>query len=145
MWPLWTNFREQWKFVRGLRQRRNKGRFKHLLNSNNLDHQSMSGPLCPLFHSWVDRKHSLSWYIERATEPDEWRKDLLRTSKIEKNKYHLEESLFKKTYEHDLSSYDYVNYDLTNSYLLTLSANYLHLAEARTSVPATGRLCWLWW
>lgn len=39
-------------------------------------------------------------------------------SKIEKNKYHLEESLFKKTYEDDPSSYDYVNYDLTTSYFV---------------------------
>ena len=39
-------------------------------------------------------------------------------SKIEKNKYHLEEFLFKKTYEHDPSSYDYVNYDLSTSYFV---------------------------
>ena len=39
-------------------------------------------------------------------------------SKIEKNKYHLEDFLFRKTYQYDPSSYDYVNYDLTTSYFV---------------------------
>jgi len=39
-------------------------------------------------------------------------------SKIEKNKHHLEDFLFKKTYQYDPSSYDYVDYDLTTSYFV---------------------------
>jgi transposase len=41
-------------------------------------------------------------------------------SKIEKNKVALENFLFKKTYEQDPQSYDYVNYDLSTSYFVGL-------------------------
>lgn len=47
-------------------------------------------------------------------------------SKIQKNKPAIEYFLFKKTYEQDPKSYDYVNYDLSSSYFVgfkcTLSA-----------------------
>jgi hypothetical protein len=39
-------------------------------------------------------------------------------SKIEKNKPIIENFLFKKTYEQDPRSYDYVNYDLSTSYFV---------------------------
>ena len=39
-------------------------------------------------------------------------------SKIEKNKASIENYLFKKTYEQDPRSYDYVNYDLSSSYFI---------------------------
>jgi transposase len=39
-------------------------------------------------------------------------------SKIEKNKLAIEYFLFKKTYEQDPQSYDYVNYDLSSSYFV---------------------------
>lgn len=39
-------------------------------------------------------------------------------SKIEKNKLAVEYFLFKKTYEQDPQSYDYVNYDLSSSYFV---------------------------
>jgi hypothetical protein len=39
-------------------------------------------------------------------------------SKIEKNKPSIENYLFKKTYEQDPQSYDYVNYDLSSSYFV---------------------------
>lgn len=39
-------------------------------------------------------------------------------SKIEKNKPAIEYFLFKKTYEQDPKSYDYVNYDLSSSYFV---------------------------
>ncbi|MBC8461596.1 MAG: IS1634 family transposase [Deltaproteobacteria bacterium] len=41
-------------------------------------------------------------------------------SKIEKNKLAIEYFLFKKTYEQDPKSYDYVNYDLSTSYFVGL-------------------------
>ncbi len=41
-------------------------------------------------------------------------------SKIEKNKLAIEHFLFKKTYEQDPKSYDYVNYDLSTSYFVGL-------------------------
>ena len=39
-------------------------------------------------------------------------------SKIEKNKPIIENLLFKKTYEQDPQSYDYINYDLSSSYFV---------------------------
>jgi len=41
-------------------------------------------------------------------------------SKIQKNKLAIEYFLFKKTYEQDPKSYDYVNYDLSTSYFVGL-------------------------
>lgn len=41
-------------------------------------------------------------------------------SKIEKNKAAIEYFLFKKTYQQDPKSYDYVNYDLSTSYFVGL-------------------------
>lgn len=41
-------------------------------------------------------------------------------SKIQKNKAAIEYFLFKKTYEQDPQSYDYVNYDLSSSYFVGL-------------------------
>jgi transposase len=41
-------------------------------------------------------------------------------SKIQQNQPAIENFLFKKTYEHDPQSYDYVNYDLSSSYFVGL-------------------------
>lgn len=41
-------------------------------------------------------------------------------SKIQQNQAAIENFLFKKTYEHDPQSYDYVNYDLSSSYFVGL-------------------------
>ena len=44
-------------------------------------------------------------------------------SKIQQNQPAIENFLFKKTYEHDPQSYDYVNYDLSSSYFFCLKCN----------------------
>ena len=56
-------------------------------------------------------------------------------SKIEKNKVALENYLFKKTYEQDPKSYDYVNYDLSSSYFVGLRCKLSAFGRSKDDKP----------
>lgn len=56
-------------------------------------------------------------------------------SKIEKNKVALENFLFKKTYEQDAQSYDYVNYDLSSSYFVGLRCKLSAFGRSKDGKP----------
>ena len=56
-------------------------------------------------------------------------------SKIEKNKVALENYLFKKTYEQDSKSYDYVNYDLSSSYFVGLRCKLSAFGRSKDDKP----------
>jgi transposase len=77
--------------------------------------------LDPLAHysvpEWI-KSTALSDILRVSLEGINDDKIYYELSKIEKNKYHLEDFLFRKTYQYDPSSYDYVNYDLTTSYFV---------------------------
>ena len=71
--------------------------------------------------------YSVPQWIRKTALPDILGEKILRLnddkiyyelSKIEKNKTAIEYFLFKKTYEQDPKSYDYVNYDLSSSYFV---------------------------
>ena len=77
--------------------------------------------LDPLAHysvpEWI-KSTALSAILKVPLEGINEDKIYYELSKIEKNRDHLEDFLFKKTYQDDPSSYDYVNYDLTTSYFV---------------------------
>jgi transposase len=56
-------------------------------------------------------------------------------SKIEKNKTAIEYSLFKKTYEQDPQSYDYVNYDLSSSYFVGFKCKLSAFGRSKDGKP----------
>ena len=56
-------------------------------------------------------------------------------SKIEKNKVAIENFLFKKTYEQDPQSYDYVNYDLSSSYFVGFRCKLSAFGRSKDSKP----------
>ena len=71
--------------------------------------------------------YSVPQWIRKTALPDILGEQILQInddkiyydlSKIEKNKPAIEYFLFKKTYEQDPKSYDYVNYDLSSSYFI---------------------------
>jgi transposase len=71
--------------------------------------------------------YSVPQWVRRTALPDILSDQILKLnddkiyyelSKIQKNKPAIEYFLFKKTYEQDPQSYDYVNYDLSSSYFV---------------------------
>jgi transposase len=56
-------------------------------------------------------------------------------SKIEKNKVAIENFLFKKTYEQDPKSYDYVNYDLSSSYFVGFRCKLSAFGRSKDAKP----------
>jgi transposase len=56
-------------------------------------------------------------------------------SKIELNKEHLEDYLFKKTYKRDPKSYDFVNYDLSSSYFVGFKCKLSELGRSKDNKP----------
>jgi len=56
-------------------------------------------------------------------------------SKIHKNKSSIEYFLFKKTYEHDPKSYDYVNYDLSSSYFVGFKCKLSAFGRSKDAKP----------
>ena len=56
-------------------------------------------------------------------------------SKIEKNKPAIEYFLFKKTYEQDPKSYDYVNYDLSSSYFVGFKCKLSAFGRSKDGKP----------
>jgi len=56
-------------------------------------------------------------------------------SKIEKNKVAIENFLFKKTYEQDPKSYDYVNYDLSSSYFVDFRCKLSAFGRSKDAKP----------
>lgn len=56
-------------------------------------------------------------------------------SKIQKNKPSIEYFLFKKTYEQDPKSYDYVNYDLSSSYFVGFKCKLSAFGRSKDGKP----------
>jgi len=56
-------------------------------------------------------------------------------SKIEKNKPAIEYFLFKKTYEQDPKSYDYINYDLSSSYFVGFKCKLSAFGRSKDGKP----------
>lgn len=56
-------------------------------------------------------------------------------SKIEKNKHAIEYFLFKKTFEQDPKSYDYINYDLSSSYFVGFKCKLSAFGRSKDGKP----------
>jgi len=55
--------------------------------------------------------------------------------KIELNKRHLEDYLFKKTYKRDPGSYDFINYDLSSSYFVGFKCKLSEFGRSKDNKP----------
>ena len=88
--------------------------------------------------------YSVPQWIKKTALPDILGEQILKLnddkiyyelSKIEKNKPAIEYFLFKKTYEQDPKSYDYVNYDLSSSYFVGFKCKLSAFGRSKDGKP----------
>ena len=89
--------------------------------------------------------YSVPQWIRKTALPDILGEQILQLnddkiyyelSKIQKNKTAIEYSLFKKTYEQDPKSYDYVNYDLSSSYFVGFKCKLSAFGRSKDGKPS---------